>query len=180
MYPRAVVTSKLVIPVINQLSLFKSEISSHGWIAVDAKLAALLRVDKATLPSLISFPVAQSNIATSQSVLLAGQDTSQLQLQLSPLGIPKFNTALVLVQELVTVAELPAGRVVVVPTATVAHAQVSHLAHCGIVKSNTAADDVQELVTLALLQAGSVVVVQTVIVAAAQSFQSAHVAQATH
>lgn len=29
-YHKAVVTSKLVIPVINPLSLFKSEISSHG------------------------------------------------------------------------------------------------------------------------------------------------------
>ena len=183
MYQRAVVTSKLVIPVINQLSLFKSEISSHGWIAVDAKLAALLRVDKATLPSLISFHVAQSNIATSQSVLLAGQDTSQLQLQLSPLGIQKFNIALVLVQEFVTVAELPAGSVVVVPTATVAHAQVSHLAPCGMVKSNTAADEVQELVTLALLHGVPVVVLHTVIVAAApssQSFQGVHGVHGSH
>lgn len=128
-YPRAVVTSPLVIHVINHESLFKSEISSPGWIALEAKLAAELRVDKATLQSLISLPVAQSNIATSPSVLLAGQCTSQLPLPLSHLGIQKFNTAFVLVQELVTVAELPAGRVVVVQIATVAHAQVSHLAH---------------------------------------------------
>jgi hypothetical protein len=115
--------------VINHESLFKSEISSHGCIALEAKLAAELRVDKATLQSLISLPVAQSNIATSPSVLLAGQCTSQLPLPLSHLGIQKFNTAFVLVQELVTVAELPAGKVVVVQIATVAHAQVSHLAH---------------------------------------------------
>ena len=122
MYPRAVVTSQLVIPVINQLSLFKSEISSHGWIAVEAKLAAELRVDKATLPSLISFHVAQSNIATSQSVLLAGQDTSQLQVQASPLGIQKLRIASWLVHTLVTVAELQAGNVVVVHTVIVAAA----------------------------------------------------------
>ena len=58
--------------------MFKSEILSHGWTALEAKLAAELRVDKATLPSLIIFPVVQSNIATSPSVLLAGQTTSQL------------------------------------------------------------------------------------------------------
>ena len=71
-------------------------------MAVEAKLAALLRVDNATLPSLISFHVAQSNIATSPSVLLAGQDTSQLQLQLSPLGIPKFNIALVMISHVIS------------------------------------------------------------------------------
>ena len=66
---------------------------SQGCTAVAQALAQLLRVDKATLPSLISFPVAQSNIATSQSVLLAGQFTSQLQVQASPLGIPKLRIA---------------------------------------------------------------------------------------
>jgi hypothetical protein len=71
---------------------------------------------------LISLPVAQSNIATSPSVLLAGQETSQLQVQLSHLGIPKFNTAALLVHTFVTVAELQAGSVVVVQTVIVAAA----------------------------------------------------------
>ena len=44
-------------------------------------------------PSLISFHVAPSNTAMCQSVLLAGQITSQLQVQLSPLGIPKLRIA---------------------------------------------------------------------------------------
>ena len=80
-------------------------------------------MDKATLQSLISLPVLQSKITTSQSVLLAGQVTSQLQVQLSPLGIPKLRITSWLVHTLVTVAELQAGSVVVVHTVIVAAAQ---------------------------------------------------------
>lgn len=139
---------------------------------------------------MISFPVTQSNIATSQSVLLAGQFTSQLQVQLSPLGIPKLKTAALLVQTFVTVALLQAGSVVVVQTVIVAAAQsvpslpsfqsvqslpsapAAQVAHSGIPKLRTAADDVQELVTVAELQAGRVETLPTVIVAAAPSSQS--------
>ena len=127
----------------------------------------------------MALPVAQSKITISQSVELAGQTTSQLQV--SPLGIPKLRIASWLVHTLVTVAELQAGSVVVVHTVIVAAAQScqscpsshgSHLAHCGIVKSNIAALDVQELVTLADVPAAQVVVLPTVIVAAVQSSQS--------
>ena len=65
----------------------------------------------------------QSKIATSQSVLLAGQFTSPLHTQVSPLGIQKLRIASWLVHTLVTVAELHAGRVVVVPTVIVADVQ---------------------------------------------------------
>jgi hypothetical protein len=153
---------------------------SQGCTAVAHALAQALNVASDTLQSLISLPVLQSKIATSQSVLLAGQLTSQLQVQLSPLGIQKLRIASWLVHTLVTVALLQAGSVVVVQTVIVAAApsaqssQGSHLAHCGIVKSNTAADDVQELVTLALLHGVPVVVLHTVIVAAAPSSQSVH------
>lgn len=132
-------------------------------------------MDNATLQSFITFQVAQSKIATSQSVLLAGQSTSQLQVQLSPLGIPKLKTAALLVPTFVTVAELQAGSVVVVQTVIVAAAQsfpscqsapAAQVAHSGIPKSKTAADDVQELVTVAKLPAGRVETLPTVIVAA--------------
>ena len=131
----------------------------------------------------------QSKIATSQSVLLAGQFTSPLHTQVSPLGIQKLRIASWLVHTLVTVAELQAGRVVVVQTVTVAgvqssqscpSSQGSHLAHCGIVKSNIAALDVQLLVTLADVPAAQVVVLPTVIVAAAQSCQGVHGVHGSH
>ena len=72
------------------------------------------------LQSFITFQVAQSKIATSQSVLLAGQLTSQLQGQVSPLGIPKLRIASVVVHTFVTVALLHDGSVVVVHTVIVA------------------------------------------------------------
>jgi hypothetical protein len=128
--------------------------------------------------SFIAFQEAQSKITISQSVEFEGQSTSQLQGQVSPLGIQKLRIASWLVHTLVTVAELQAGSVVVLHTVIVAAApsspstQGSHLAHCGIVKFNTAALDVQELVTLALLHGVPVVVLHTVIVAAAPSSQS--------
>lgn len=135
---------------------------------------------------MISLPVAQSNIATSPSVLLAGQFTSQLQAQLSPLGIQKLRIASWLVHTLVTVALLQAGSVVVVHTVIVAAAQSfpscqsapgAQVAHSGIPKFKTAADDVQELVTVAELQAGRVDTLPTVIVAAEPS---AHGVQGSH
>lgn len=80
-----------------------------------------------TLPqSFISFPVAQSNTAKCQSVELAGQLTSPVPVQASPLGIQKFNTAALDVPTLVTVAELPGASVVVVPTVIVAASQSAH------------------------------------------------------
>lgn len=127
---------------------------------------------------MISFPVAQSKIATSQSVLLAGQLTSPLQVQESPLGIPKLRIASWLVHTFSTVALLQAGSVVVVHTVIVAAAQSFQsvhgvqATHCGIVKSNTAALDVQLFTTVAELQAAQVDTLPTVIVAAAQSVQS--------
>ena len=57
---------------------------------------------------------------------------------LSPFGIQKFNTASLLLPLLLTPAQLPAGRVTVLPTLTVAAFPSSHLTHFGIVKSNTA------------------------------------------
>ena len=139
--------------------------------------------------SCISLPVAPSNVTILSSVELAGQFTSQLQVQLSPLGIQKLRIAALLVPTFVTVAELPGERVVVVQTVIVAAApsvpsvQSCHgspLAPLGIVKLNTAALDVPELVTLALVQGSQVVVVHTVIVAAAQSAQSAPGVQGSH
>ena len=148
---------------------------SPGCTAVAHALAQALSVDKATLPSLISLPVAQSNIATSPSVLLAGQETSPLQVPESHFGIPKFNTAALLVHTFVTVAELHGDNVVVVQTVIVAAAQSFQSAHgvqathCGIVKSNTAALDVQLFTTVAELQAAQVDTLPTVIVAAEPS-----------
>jgi hypothetical protein len=72
--------------------------------------------------SFIAFQEAQSKITISQSVEFEGQSTSQLQGQVSPLGIQKLRIASWLVQELVTVAELQAGSVVVVQTVIVAAA----------------------------------------------------------
>ena len=88
---------------------------------------------------------------------------------LSPLGIVKLNTAAEDVPLFVTLAEVPASPVVVVPTLMVAAdhgSPVSHLAPLGIVKLNTAAALVPELVTEALVPGSQVVVVQTLIVAA--------------
>lgn len=90
---------------------------------------------------------------------------------LSPLGIVKLNTAAELVPLFVTLAEVPASPVVVVPTLMVAAdhvSPVSHFAPLGIVKLNTAAPLVPELVTEALVPGSQVVVVQTLIVAASQ------------
>ena len=135
-----------------------------------------------TLPqSFISFPVAQSNTARCQSVLLAGHTTSPVHVPGVPCGIQKFNIAALEVPTLVTVAELHGDSVVVVPTVIVAASQSahgvqsspsshgSHLAHCGIEKFNTAALLVPELVTVAEEPGTHVVTVPTVIVAAAQS-----------
>ena len=132
-----------------------------------------------TLPqSFISLPVAQSNTAKCPSVLLAGQLTSQLPVQDSPLGIQKFNIAALDVPTLVTVAELHGDSVVVVPTVIVAASQSapsaqsaqgvqgSHCTPCGIVKFNIAADDVPVLVMATLVPAAHVVTVPTVIVPA--------------
>jgi hypothetical protein len=143
-----------------------------------------------TLPqSFISFPVAQSNTAKCQSVLLAGQLTSQLPVQDSPLGIQKFNIAALEVPTLVTVAELHGDSVVVVPTVIVAASQSapsapsaqsaqgvqgSHCTPCGIVKFNTAADDVPVLVIATLVPAAHVVTVPTVIVPAGHCGQVGH------
>ena len=140
-----------------------------------------------TLPqSFISFPVAQSNTAKCQSVLLAGQLTSPLQEPDSPLGIQKFNIAALEVPTLVTVAELHGDSVVVVPTVIVAASQsapsapsaqfahVSPCIPCGIVKFNTAADDVPVLVIATLVPAAHVVTVPTVIVPAGHCGQTGH------
>lgn len=86
--------------------------------------------------------------------------------QVSPLGIPKFNTAALLVQLLVTVALLQAGNVVVFQTDIVAALQVAQVSPLGIVKSNTALVVVPLFTTLAEVQAHQVVVLHTVIVAA--------------
>lgn len=83
----------------------------------------------------------------------------------------KSNTAALVVQLLVTLAEVQAFPVVVDHTVIVAAVHVSHFAHLGIVKSNTAAAEVQELVTLASVHGFPVVVVPTAIVAAAHVFQ---------
>jgi hypothetical protein len=48
---------------------------------------------------------------------------------LSPFGIPKLNTAALLVHELLTVAQHQASNVVVVHTLTVAAAHVAHVSH---------------------------------------------------
>ena len=79
-----------------------------------------------------------------------------------PVGIPKFKMAFVGVPTLVTVALLPAGKVVVVPTFTVAAEPGSPR---GITKFRTALLVVPELVTLAGVPGAPVVVDPTVIVA---------------
>lgn len=61
-YPRAVVTSPELIPVINPLSLVKSD-TFVGTVGIAPQ-------------SFIFFPVLPSNTARCQSVLLAGQITS--------------------------------------------------------------------------------------------------------
>ena len=166
----------LSVAVTNLLVVVESDISSASnttaqvWeLTLDTGAVGIAH------QSFIIFPVAQSNTARCQSVLLAGHTTSQLQLPDSHLGIPKFNTAALEVPTLVTVAELHAGRVVVVPTVIVAASQSSQsvqgvpATHCGMEKFNTAALDVHTLVTVAELPAAQVDTVQTVIVAAAQS-----------
>ena len=79
-----------------------------------------------------------------------------------PLGIPKFKIAFVGVPTLVTVALLPEGRVVVVPTFIEAEVPFSPR---GITKFNTALEVVPEFVTLALVPDALVVVVPIVTVA---------------
>ena len=83
-----------------------------------------------------------------------------------PAGIPKFKIAFVGVPTLVTVASLPAGNVVVDPTATVAAVPGVPCSPLGITKFNTALLDVPEFVTLALVPGALAVVVPTFTVAA--------------
>ena len=98
----------------------------------------------------------------------------------APCGIPKSKTADDELPEFVTVALLPAGNVVTVPTAIDALgpagpigpvspfcprgpvgpvSPVSPFGPCGIPKSKTASIDVPEFTTVALLSDGSVVTV---------------------
>ena len=95
-----------------------------------------------------------------------------LSLPSLPLGNVKFNTTLLAVPLLVTLALLPAAPVVTVPTSIVAAVPLSPLsplspfAPCGIVKSSTAADVVPLLTTFADVPAAPVVTVPILIVAA--------------
>ena len=73
-------TFQLEVPVLQAAAVP----ISHGCTAVAHALAPALNVDKDTLPSLISFPLTQSNITTSQSVEEAGQTTSQLHCPSAP------------------------------------------------------------------------------------------------
>ena len=77
--------------------------------------------------------------------------------------MPKLNTAALELPELVTVADDPGDKVVVVPAVIVAALPV---APCGIPKLNTAAEDDPELLTVADAPGERVVVVPAVIVAA--------------
>ena len=156
-------TFQLDVPVLQAAAVPISQ----GCTAVAQALAQALRVDKATLPSLISFQVAQSKIATSQSTLLAGQLTSPLPVPSAQSEIWNVSTV-ELVSVIVTVVIFQLLELVILAI----QFQVAPVAHCGMVKSNTAALLVQVLVTVALVQGFPVVVFPTVIVAAAQSSQS--------
>ena len=88
----------------------------------------------------------------------------------APAGMTKFNTALLSVPVLVTLAFVPGAPVVVVPTWTVAavpsapvapSAPFAPVAPAGMTKFNTALLSVPVLVTLAFVPGAPVVVVPT-------------------
>ena len=140
--------------------------------------ASLVKLDTSvgtvgTAPqSLINLPVAQSNTARCQFVLLAGHTTS-------PLPSPSAQSSTVKLELSQSVSVIVT--VVVFHTLELVTLEIPlPVFPLGIVKLNTAALLVPELVTLALVPAAHVDVVPTAIVAAAQSLPSAQSLPATH
>ena len=114
-------------------------------------------------------------------------DDSPAEAPVAPAGMTKFNTALLSVPALVTLAFVPGAPVVVVPTWTVAavpsapvapFAPVAPVVPAGMTKFNTALLSVPVLVTLAFVPGAPVVVVPTCTVAAVPATPAAPVAPA--
>ena len=159
------------------------EFSTHHCFALRASVVELqLRLlhthGRVFQLSFINFHVDQSNNTTSQSVELAGHNTSQAHSQSLPSHTLKHEHV-PSVSSIVTVVTFHA--LLLVTQAIQFHAgQVSHcthwlhVSHFGITKFNTAALEVQELVTHAQVQAAHVVVDHTETVAAVPVSHFAH------